>query len=651
MRHCLLLLALIPLALRADERSVIPGGAGPNRLDPDPAVLSRARPLRYSDPKLFTGGLDDLRLRSAGGSEMAYILVAPQTTREEWIRSSILPVRPTKTTSGFEADFGSVRNVDKLRFEGIARPFMKRLTLEGSGDRVHYTLLARDATVFDLPGEKLRYLDVGFEPGEYRYLRVTWNDRASAVVRSVGAAAARVHRESAPEEGARIGVPFRRVSSEPGRSRYRLQLPGPHLPIAAIDLTVANDNVLREASVAESRLSGSELMPIELGSSTLRKTSRGGASASNLGIPILFPEGADLDLTVDDGNNLPLAIDRIDARFAPLPWIYFESADGNPLVATYGDPALHAPRYDLEAMRKSLGRVTALHAAWGPAAPKQSYAPTTGDGLLRGAPLRPKDFRFSRPIPAAAPGVVRLLLDADVLARSADIADVRIVDANHEQVPFLVERRSDPLILDLKLSPRTERDRRSVYQLILPYDSLPLHTKIVFTTTAHVFSREAELQRVNDDSPRDRQPLTLAAATWSSGDPEHEPPSLTFDVPLTGMRSVELAVDEGDNAPLPIASARMLIPSVALRFYDPGAPLTLLYGNPNANAPRYDLELLASRVFAASARDLTLPPAHAARPERASSAMKFFWVAIVAVVLVLLAILARLIAGHAAASS
>ncbi len=356
-RRLLLLAALLPCALHADERSVLPGGLGPNRLDPDAALMSRAQPLRYSGSGAFSGGLDDLRFRAADGQEVPYILVSPQSTREVWFSARVLPIRPTKVSSGFEADFGTVRVLDKLRIEGIAAPFMKRLAVEGSGDRVHYTLLAPDATLFDLPDEKLRNLDVIFEPGQYRYLRVTWNDRSSAVVRSVGRVSARLHQASAPDERVGIAVPFQRTASEPGKSRYRLQLPGPHLPIAAIDLTVSNENVLRDASVAEARLSGSELLPVSLGSSTLRKASREGVSAANVSIPILFPEGADLDLTIDDGNNPPLAIDRIEARFAPLPWIYFESADGKPLVATFGDPAVRAPRYDLEAARKSLSGV------------------------------------------------------------------------------------------------------------------------------------------------------------------------------------------------------------------------------------------------------------------------------------------------------
>src|SRR3712207_8534105 len=49
------------------------------------------------------------------------------------------------------------------------------------------------------------------------------------------------------------------------------------------------------------------------------------------------PEGRELDLVIEDGNNPPLAIDAIRAELATQPWIYFESADGSSLHARFGD--------------------------------------------------------------------------------------------------------------------------------------------------------------------------------------------------------------------------------------------------------------------------------------------------------------------------
>jgi hypothetical protein len=166
----------------------------------------------------------------------------------------------------------------------------------------------------------------------------------------------------------------------------------------------------------------------------------------------------------------------------------------------------------------------------------------------------------------------------------------------------------------------------------------------VLTTSARVFDRDVVLRSVADDH-RNRRVSTLASATWRSADPDLLPPALTFDASLQNVRAVEVVIDEGDNAPLPLASAQLLVPWHALRFQHPGTPLFLLYGNPRASAPRYDLALLAPRLFGESARELTLP-ANAPPPateETDGRDRKMFWLGIIIAATVLMAILVRLL--------
>ena len=66
-----------------------------------------------------------------------------------------------------------------------------------------------------------------------------------------------------------------------------------------------------------------------------------------------------------------------------------------------------------------------------------------------------------------------------------------------------------------------------------------------------------------------------------------------------------LVVDEGDNAPLPMTKARLLLPSYRLRFYHAGnAPLRLVYGRTDLQPPQYDLALLAPQVMGAQAAEI-----------------------------------------------
>ena len=638
-------LLVVPTLFAAVERTVTPGAAGPNRLDVDVPLLSHA-----------TSDLRDLRFFDAARREVGFLLVEPAAGEPRWIAGRILPIASTKKTSGFEVDLGQSTEVDRLRLEGIATPFLKRVRLEGGGDRRRWTLLA-DATVFDLPDDQLRLLDVPFDAGEFRYLRVTWDDSSSARIAKVGGVSARVHNSGAAPEPIRAAVAFRKRASEPGKSRYRVNLPGPHLPLDAIELRVANGNVFRAATVTEPRLGNGEVLPIALGSGTVRRAERWGAVAEAMAIPIERPTGREIDLVIDDGNNAPLALVDVVASFAPQPWIYFETPTAAALTARYGDARLKAPRYDIEASRRFLENAKPATATWAKAAEQTiAEAPEdNGAASLQGAVVERGAFRVVRPIPNAPPGLTVLLLDADTLARSCEIADVRIITAKDQQVPYIVEKRDEPLVLPLAPQ-RVEGPRgTTVHQLKLPFERMPCGTRLVLRTSARVFEREITLRRATDER-RGRQAAPIAFETWRATEPDLPPPPITFD--LSGANSshgrevLEIVVQEGDNAALPITSAEVLLPSVALRFHHPGSQLFLVYGNRDITAPRYDLALLAPRLFGQPARELMLSPIAAPTdaPEE-HGARKFFWIAIGVAAVVLLVLLARLLGPRAVSFS
>ena len=112
---------------------------------------------------------------------------------------------------------------------------------------------------------------------------------------------------------------------------------------------------------------------------------------------------------------------------------------------------------------------------------------------------------------------------------------------------------------------------------------------------------------------------------------------------MRDARAIDVVIDEGDNAPLPITSAELLLPSRALRFYHPGTPLVLLYGNRRARTPRYDLALLAPRLFGEPARELTLSTAITERGDDDAAGRRWFWIGIIVAAVVLIALLLRLV--------
>ncbi len=120
----------------------------------------------------------------------------------------------------------------------------------------------------------------------------------------------------------------------------------------------------------------------------------------------------------------------------------------------YGDrgTALDPPGVALEAARESVRVEAATPAVWGEpsAMATTDAAPAPAPPMpAAGAKLDVRQFRHSRTIPAGPAGLVALPLDAAVLAHSAGpdrgFADVRVLDSTGRQVPYLVERRDEPL--------------------------------------------------------------------------------------------------------------------------------------------------------------------------------------------------------------
>ena len=177
---------------------------------------------------------------------------------------------------------------------------------------------------------------------------------------------------------------------------------------------------------------------------------RGDLAAAEMSVAMTPPQEAQLDLVIEDGNNPPLELTGIEAVFAYLPWIYFESTDEQPLTARYGYPDLEEPRYDLEAAREFAAKARTVEARWEEKGPVRVEAESrTGYEVpMTGASIDLGGFRYARSIAAGKPGLSALPLDAAVLAHSS-IGDLRIAGADGKQIPYLVEKADEPLSLDL----------------------------------------------------------------------------------------------------------------------------------------------------------------------------------------------------------
>ena len=647
------------------ERTVTVTASGPQRLDLDAAVLAgtqavSSRQITMPMRRLVSQGPADLRLYTEAGVEVPFLFVPPPFEGQRVIDGAILAIAATKTTSGFEVDFQEVvPSLTGVTLDGIPAPFLKRFRLEGSGDRVHWTLLIDEGTAFDLPAEGLRSTNLIFGASAVRYLRVTWDDTNSA--RAGLPTSARSFRQVSVHTTAVLRVPLQveRRTAEPGSSRFRVRLPGSHLPIDTLELSVGGGHLLRDVRVVEARLATrrGQVEPVTIGRARLRRVVRDGQTAEALQVFIEPPTEPELELVFDDGDNPPIDLQGVTAVFAELPWIYFDGQPGT-LIARYGNDRADAPRYDLEAMRGSIPPAVS-RAVWGAERAPQVAAPPAQAPPMpaRGTALALRDFRHVRNLPPGPQGLTVVPLDAAALAHTASqsgaFGDVRILDRDGLQVPYLLEKRDEPIVLDLRLERREPspaaraRAGASEYLVPIPYRELT-GTELVLTTRARVFQR---VVRIGVLLPPDRKhrTATLQAQTrsWEHHDDTTAAPPLKLRVPRALAGEVVIEIDEGDNQPLPIERATLLVPSYAVRFFrSDAAPLLLAYGRQDLPAPRYDLALLSPYVLGQRAHTIEAGPESAPDRDvsgRALVSPPMFWGALGVSVVVLLGLVVRLV--------
>ncbi len=556
-------------------------------------------------------------------------------------------------------DLGQSLRINGLRLTGIPAPFLKRIQLEGSLDQSRWTVLIEDGTILDLPAEALKRLELDFDPGEYRFLRITWIDSSGGRATLPGSAAARSVSAGSLPPPLRAPLRFAPRPSEPGASRYRLRLPAANLPITTIELTSTGGNGLRQARVTEGRLVDYEMAPVLLGLASLWHRIGGSTPADMLRIPISAPQDEELELIIKNGDDPPFDLTGISATFAYLPWIYFESPGKEPLVARFGDPGLAAPLYELLAGRTAASGLSAVEAHWGKLqGPQPAMPPPDSDpALAAGALLDFKAFQYARRIPGGKAGLNALLLDAEVLART-HMSDLRIAGNDGRQIPYVIERQDEPLILPLPPLEKAQMQTRagdvqraaslSYYRLRLPFASLPA-ARLVLTTSAHVFRRDVGIVIEKNPANDREEPWThrVASATWMHAEPATPADPLFLKLPSLETADAMVVVEEGDNSPLPLDSASLLLPSYRMRFFrKAGDDLILYYGLGGIEAPEYDLTLLAPHLIGAAAEEISFGSGSASADRQAaaySTSTIVFWAVLGVAVIVLSMLIARLI--------
>jgi hypothetical protein len=616
-RLALVFSALLLLAMKGEPfrySREITAKAGWAVLELPDDVLATARP-----------GLADVRISGKDG-ELGYVLereLAAVAPRLELRNLESLPGRETTAL----LDRGPAAALcSELAIEVAgSEPFLKPLTLEASPDGERFATVARGSIFRVTPAAESPRLR--FAPNDRRFFRIRLDDTNSERVQPV---AARCSQAAAPT------APLREVAMELARTpgsdtvdRFALTLPSANLPITSVRLSVNGLAFAREARIYEPVLFRDELSRRLLGIGRLERSATGEGNTTLL---VGELSGTALELEIDRSGG-PLDVLQATALVEP-PRLVFIAPEQGPLTLLYGSESAPAPSYDLgQALAR--GRPSSLvNAELG--AVKDRGAPPPLAAPSRSPVVDAALWKRRQRIGLPPKGPVAFLdLEGEAAER---VHEVRVVDGAGRQVPFLVEtsERSTPRVLPF--TQKTEGTRTLVSVSLDPAERIS-RLELAVTAPAY-FEREVAVLVPQRDARGSTGDLEVARARWVKR-PDDEDGSLSIPLSLSRETTILLSIENADNPPLTLAKIVGQKQRRRINFlFEPGETLELWSSNDRAAAPRYDLQLIAAAVLKSPASPATLAPAPA-RPavvQSTGTPRWFWWVAVGAGLLVVLAL-------------
>ncbi len=230
------------------------------------------------------------------------------------------------------------------------------------------------------------------------------------------------------------------------------------------------------------------------------------------------------------------------------------------------------------------------------------------------------------------------------MPRSRDEVDrsLRIIDQQKRQIPYVLESGSQYTYRNAPLTLRTDQT-----QTVATLSALNPKEKLLgielYAIRPEYFSRRVTAYESISDAREVTGQRSLGSALWER-QPGGEDSPFNLDIESPTQASLTIELDNGDNPPLELTSATLKIARRRIDFaFTPGDQLSLLYGNPNAGEPSYDLRLLGPTLIAMPAQAALLAAVESRATPTASQPTKWLWLAVIlSAALVLLALMRTL---------
>jgi len=336
--------------------------------------------------------------------------------------------------------------------------------------------------------------------------------------------------------------------------------------------------------------------------------------AELLEIPLQPARGEQLRLEIDDGDSPPLTeLAVVGVLRRPLLVFSIPGATGASRagILRFGGGRAWPPRYDLSRLLAKAGQVlpaapAATARPYDPAAlpearlgevrdnPAFNPAPALAFAMRPGGPVDARLYTHRRLLrfEASPEGLVRFRLrPEDVAHARADLADLRVVDTQGRQWPYLMDIDGAREWLDVQTTTPTTERGASTYRLRVPVSPLRLDA-LWLDIDAPFFDRPYRLTAKLKD--KDNWAISQGRLVQDVRRPE----PVTVRFAPTRVAELGLQVEDGDDAPLRVRGARLrvLLPEVFVTA--PVGEYQVLLGRPSARAPRYEIARVRDMVLA-----------------------------------------------------
>ncbi len=666
-----LLLALLGFAVRPTRADAAPTDAGQSSFPFRRSIEVRGTAIDgfavvALPPELSSDDAEgSFRLIRSDGREVPYVVTRDAgEAKDRRYSGQLVDTRHEGDQTHWIVDLGALHRFERLDLNIPQLHFRRRVTVEAAEQQNGpYRVIARDVGIFDLPwqnapGGRLHYTTIRFADSQRaRFLRFQISSRWRGFLfrpLSLQGVTAVAHLRR-PGSIWTIPAPLIPVPSpppskhqKPGEkphvSLYRLDLP-PGLSFQQLQLSARDPGFVRSVRLLEA--DAQQSTPVVgngklqvLSESTIFRLTDGPipqapkkgehaepiddepVTGESLGLALEESPGKGvLLLEVTDGDSPPLAeltatVSGIGSRliFPIGPASSASTTDTTQHYSLYfGSETARKRDYDLQKLVDSLARLASLVPAQlggKEANPRYQKTQPLPAVPTAGSPIVTASYQLMRSV-AMRDGVELYsiqLSPVDLAYLKPDLGDLRIVDPEGQQVPYVVvphaiETRTELFMaVEVLTEGKVSRYRLSLRNgnqpLLLPFEALELSISSSF------YRRTVRVREMRSEATP--HPAQLVEATiWRLS--EDDAGFHRLPLPEKPVRELVLEVDNGDNPPLDITQVLGVI-SVPRVIYkgDAQKEYRLLIGNPEAQTPTYDLASLRDVLIDYPARLVVL---------------------------------------------